>query len=120
MPKFDQLAYDRTVSLKVDSLNLMDKSTQPYINYKDKVTKLTIRIEKAYQYAKGKPNNKIITKQWLIIKNPKRHQIAGYLKLWKEHKIISKSFMTEAKKTIAEGFDQIIGLESGLIKGKDK
>ena len=120
MPKFDRLAYEKAVSLKVDSLALMDNATESYATYENEATELTKRVETAYEYAKGKPQNKIITKQWLIIKDPERHQIGGYLKRWKEKGTLSKTFIEESKKTIAEGFDQVIGLESGLIKGKDK
>ncbi len=120
MPKFDRLAYDKAVSLKVDSLALMDNAIESYATYENEATELTLRLEKAYEYAKGKPQNKIITKQWLIIKDPERHQIGGYLNRWKEKGTLSKIFIEESKKTIAEGFDQVIGLESGLIKGKDK
>jgi len=120
MPKFDQNAYEKSVSLKVDSLSLIAKSTKPYKTYQNEIDNLTLRIEKAYEYAKGKPNNEIITKQWEIIKNPNAHQIGGYLKRWKEKNQLSKAFIEEAQKTIAKGFDQVIGLESGLIKAKDK
>jgi len=119
MPKFDKVAYEKAVSLKVDALSLMEKGIEPYVDHEDEVNKLNLKIEKAYEYAKGKPKNKIITKQWSIIKDENRHQLGGYLKRWKEKKTLSKVFINESKKTIAEGFDQVIGLESGLIKSKN-
>jgi hypothetical protein len=118
-PRFDKVAYEKAVSLKVDSITLMDKATEPYVTYEAEVKGLTLRLEKAYEYAKGKPNNEIITKQWLIINDPEKHQIGGFLKRWKEKETLSKLFVNEAKKTIANGFDQVIGLESGLIKAKN-
>ena len=118
MPKFDQVAYEKTVSLKVDSLALMDKSTEAYGTHKKEIESLTIRVEKAYEYAKGKPNNRIITKQWRILKDTKGNQIGGYLKRWRDKEKLSKVFTVEAKRLISEGFDQVIGLESGLIKAK--
>jgi hypothetical protein len=120
MPKYDGLAYDKVTNLKVDALALMDKGTETYVTHEEEVIKLNLRIEKAYEYAKGKPKNTIITKQWLILKDPEGHMIGGYLKRWKKKEILSQAFITEAKKTIAEGFDQIIGLESGLIKSKEE
>jgi len=119
MPKFDKVAYEKAVSLKVDSLALMENSTESYDTHEEEVKRLTLRLEKAYEYAKGKPNNKLITKQWSIIKDSKKHQIGGFLKRWKEKEMLSKIFINESKKTIADGFDQVIGLESGLIKAKN-
>ena len=118
-PNFDKTAYEKAVSLKVDSLALMESSTEPYVTHEGEVKVLTLRLEKAYEYAKGKPKNQIITKQWAIINDPEKHQIGGFLKRWKEKETLSKLFVNEAKKTIANGFDQVIGLESGLIKAKN-
>jgi len=118
-PRFDKVAYEKAVSLKVDSIALMDKSIEPYMTHESEVKVLSLRLEKAYEYAKGKPKNQIITKQWLIINDPEKHQIGGFLKRWKEKETLSKLFVNEAKKTIADGFDQVIGLESGLIKAKN-
>jgi hypothetical protein len=83
------------------------------------VDTLKIKLEKAYEYAKGRPKNDIVTKQWEIMKNPNRNLLGGFLVRWKKKGVLSKTFIAEAKKNIALGFDQIIGLESGKIKPKD-
>jgi len=116
--KYDKVAYQQATSLKVESQVLMEKATQSYSKHKNDVAEMKIKIDKAYEYAKGRPKNEIITKQWAIMRDPDRNLLGGFLIRWKEKGTLSKPFITEAKKTIMDGFDQIIGLESGLIKPK--
>ncbi|MCP4576595.1 MAG: hypothetical protein GY846_09965 [Deltaproteobacteria bacterium] len=119
MPKYDRVAYQQATALKVDSLALMGKATHPYLNYERAVETLKLKVDKAYEYAKGRPNNEIITKQWSIMRDPNRKLLGGFLARWKNKGILREIFIEEAKKNVSLGFDQIIGLESGLIKPKD-
>ncbi len=114
--KYDKVAYQNATSIKVDALVLMDKATEPYSQNESCVEELKIQVEKAYEYAKGRPKNEIVTKQWAIMKDPNRNLLGGFLERWKDKKTLSKIFITEAKNNISLGFDQIIGLESGKIK----
>ena len=114
--KYDKVAYQNATSIKVDTLVVMDKATEPYSQNESCVEALKIQVEKAYEYAKGRPKNEIVTKQWAIMKDPNRNLLGGFLARWKDKKTLSKIFITEAKNNISLGFDQIIGLESGKIK----
>ena len=116
--KYDKVAYQQATSLKVESLALMEKATNSYSTHEGAVEELKVKVDKAYEYAKGRPKNEIITKQWSIMKDPKRNLLGGFLTRWKEKGTFSKTFVTEAKGNVSLGFDQIIGLESGLIKPK--
>jgi hypothetical protein len=110
------MAYQQAISLKVDSLALMGKATQPYVDHETEVETLMLRIEKAYEYARGRPNNQFMTQQWEILKDPERNLLGGFIKRWHDEGSLSVSFVIEAKRQISSAFDQIIGLESGLIK----
>ncbi|XPV70535.1 MAG: hypothetical protein ACNI25_08105 [Halarcobacter sp.] len=114
--KYDTVAYQNATSIKVDSLELMDKATQPYSKNKIIVDRLKVKVEKAYEYAKGRPKNELVTKQWEIMKDPSRNLLGGFLARWKEKGTLSKIFIIETKRNVSLGFDQIIGLESGKIK----
>jgi len=114
--KYDQVAYQNATSIKVESLALIDKATSPYSDNETDVDELIIKVDKAYEYANGRPNNEIVTKQWVIMKDPSHNLLGGFLVRWKENGSLSKTFVTEAKKNVSLGFDQIIGLESGKIK----
>jgi hypothetical protein len=116
---FNQRGYEQATSLKVDSLALMDKAAEPYLNHKAAVERLKLDIEKAYEYAKGREKNEEATKQWEIIKNPERNSLFGFLKRWEDKTTLSPKFIEEAKILVAEGFDAVIGLESGKLKPSD-
>lgn len=116
--KFDSLAYQNATSIKVDSLSLMGKATQSYSSHENAVEALKLSVEKAYEYANGRPKNKEVTAQWELMKDPDKNLLGGFLKRWKANDKLSALFVAEAKKLIATGFDQIIGLESGKIKPK--
>jgi hypothetical protein len=112
---FSETAYLQAVRLKVESLNLMGKATEAYSKHSSKVDSLERELKIAYEYAKGRPNNEITTKQWEIMINPDRNLIAGFLRIWKEDLILSPVFVSEAQGVIGDAFDTIIGLESGKI-----
>ena len=80
------------------------------------VYSLKIELSKAVEFAKGRPNNEISTKQWEILTDENRNLLGGFLKRWEEEDTLSPMFVDEAKKIISDAFDTIIGLESGKIK----
>lgn len=112
----DHYAYTQATSLKVDSLKLMNKAAEDFSKHEAEVDELLTRIEKAYEYEKARPKNVITTKMWEKLKDPEKNLLGGFLKFWQEKKTLSKTFVEEAKKTVSDAFDQIIGLESGKIK----
>jgi hypothetical protein len=114
--KFDKNAYPNTITIKNDSLTLMDKAINSYSKSESSVNALKIRVEKAYEYVKGRPQNNNVTKQWEIMKDPSRNLLGGFFARWKKQKILSKPFIEEAKKNISIGFDQIIDIEGSKIK----
>jgi hypothetical protein len=113
---FDHYAYTQSTGLKVDSLKLMNKATEDFSRHEAEVDDLLTRIEKAYEYEKARPKNVITTKMWEKLKDSEKNLLGGFLKFWQEKKTLSKTFVEEAKKTVSDAFDQIIGLESGKIK----
>lgn len=115
---YDKVAYEKAVSLKVDSLSLMSKATNTYSKHKEEAKKLLKDIEKAYEYAKGRPKNGIITRQWRILKDAKRNLVGGFIARWESKGTLSDKVVTGSKSNVSLAFDQIIGLESGLIKPK--
>jgi hypothetical protein len=114
--EFSAAAYDQAVSLKVESLDLMDYAAEPFEVYNEEVDELQLKLLKAYEFAKGRPDNEISARQWEILIDPERNLLGGFLKRWEEEKTLSQFFITEAKGLISDAFDTIIGLESGKIK----
>ncbi|GAB7260932.1 MULTISPECIES: hypothetical protein [Dickeya] len=113
---FNQRAYEQSVNIKVEALTLMDKAVEPFDSNKEDVKLLKLNIEKAYEYSKGLPDNQIVSKQWAIIKDPNRNSLGGFLKFWESRKILSATFINEAKGIVSDGLDTVIELESGKRK----
>lgn len=113
---FNQRAYEQNISIKVESIALMNKADQPYSNFIEEIEKLKLDIEKAYEYAKGLPNNDETVAQWEIIKDPERNSIIGFLKRWEEENTLNRAFIDNSIKLISEHLDQVIELESGKRK----
>lgn len=116
MAKFDYVAYENAISLKVETLYLMSKATNPYPEFSEKVEALQLEFDKAYEYARQIPNNEITTRQWEILKNPDNNLLGGFLKRWQEEATLSSYFIEEAKIQVSGAFDNIIGLETKKIK----
>ena len=108
-------AYKQAVDLKIESLNLMSSATMPFSDYEEDVAFLKTELSKAYEFAKGRPNNELSTKQWEILIDENRNLLGGFLKRWENDETLSEMFVTEAQKLVSDAFDTIIGLESGKI-----
>jgi hypothetical protein len=108
-------AYKQAVDLKIESLNLMSNATMPYSDYEEDIAYLETELQKAYEFAKGRPNNEISTKQWEILIDENRNLLGGFLKRWQDEETLSEMFVSEEQKIVSDAFDTIIGLESGKI-----
>lgn len=114
--QFSPAAYEQATSLKVESLVLMEKAAEPFEKHRSEVESLLIKVEKACEYAKGRPGNEISARQWGLLKDPDRNLLGGFMKRWQERGTLPGPFIEEAKGIVSDAFDTIIGLESGKIK----
>ena len=110
---YNQTAYQQTTALKAEALVLMDKATEPYALHKTEADQVRLDMEKAYEYAKGRPQNAFSTKQWEIVRDPTRHSLGGFLKCWETEGTLNATFIAEAKRLVADQLDTISALESG-------
>lgn len=113
---FNEQAYQQDVSLKIESLYLMDKANEPFNTHQKEVRDLQKLLNIALEYAKGRPKNRITARQWEILADSTRNLLGGFLKRWKDSETLSPTFIREAEGLVSDGFDTIIGLESGKIK----
>ena len=116
---YSEQAYQQAVSLKVESLNLMETATESFSTRQAAVETLQTDLQKAFQYAQGRPNNETTTRQWQLLMDPERNLLGGFLALWEENGSLTKVFIEENKKIISDAFDTIIELESGKRKPSD-
>lgn len=113
---YDQAAYEHVTSAKVDALALMDKATSNYSGQEKEIAAVRLELNKAYEYDKGRPLNEVTLKQWDILLSPERDLFGGFLRDWERKGRFKPVAISERKRQVAEGFDQIIGLESGKLK----
>jgi len=113
---YDQVAYEHATNAKVDTLALMDKATGDYSVHEKEVAAITLVLEKAYEYDKGRPLNEITVKQWELLLSPDHDLVGGFLRDWKHKSSLRSVFIAEKKQQVGKAFDQIIQLESGKLK----
>ncbi|MEI6822967.1 MAG: hypothetical protein WCL51_13620 [Bacteroidota bacterium] len=116
---FDHYAYTQTTSLKVDALNCLELAMQDYTTNEKTVEALQSNLQKAYEYEKHRPQNKITLQLWDKLLDSNGHLLGGCLKRWQTEKKLSAVFVQEEKKIVGEAFDQIAELESKKIKASD-
>ena len=123
---FDQYAYVQVTSVKVDVLNLMDMSAEPYSSHQADVDAVTSKLMKAVEYEKHRPLNRITLAMWdklfkVDTAGTIDHttMISSYLKKWKQDGKERPVFIQEAKGQVSEGFDLIAELEASKIKPTD-
>lgn len=112
----DHYAYTQTIDIKVELLYLMEQAEEPFIRHREEVRVVEMKIEKIYEYEKGRPKNEITAAMWEKFKSPDHFLFGGFMKRWKEKEVLSPVFIRESTKTISAAIDQIIGLESGKIR----
>jgi hypothetical protein len=117
---YNETAYSNAVSLKVESLALMGKATDSISAHVQEISTLETNIEKAYQYVRWLPRNELTVAQWEILKDPNRDLLGGFLKKWENEKVLHVVFIKEKEKQISDAFDEILKLETGKNKPKDK
>ncbi|WP_323787736.1 hypothetical protein [Psychroserpens sp.] len=109
---FDQYSYQQAISIKVESLNLMDDATQSYDSFETEVEGLMLELQKMVEYEKNKPDNQVSYAMWNVLANADKNLLAGFFKRWKEDGQLSKVFKDEAKLQISEALDLIIKYEA--------
>jgi len=113
---FDQVAYDKATGAKAEALALMNKATDSYSAHVKEIEAVSLTIDKAYEYDRGRTLNAITVQQWQILRDPDRNLFGGFLRRWREKGSLRPDYIAEKKPDIAEAFDQITGLEIGKRK----
>lgn len=113
---YSHIAYQYGVDLKVDALRLMDDAEQPYVDHERDIERLKTDLDKAYEFARGRPLNEHSTSQWEVMIDPEAHLLGGFLARWQTRGNLPRPFIAESKEIIAAAFDTIIQLESGKIR----
>lgn len=110
---YDQHAYEKATEAKAETLALMDKATGSYSTRRAEIERVSLAIDKACEYDRGRALNSVTVQQWEILRNPERNLYGGFIKRWKEKGSLRPAYIQEKKPDVAEAFDQIVQLERG-------
>jgi hypothetical protein len=118
---YDQAAYANATSLKVDVNNLVGKANESYTSHAKEVSDLSVKLNKAYEYDKGRPLNEKTLQLWELLlvekaDDPDSGIYSRFIHLWQKQGSISPAAIFGKQQRISLAFDQIIGLESGKNK----
>ena len=113
---YSERAYSQAVDLKVESLRLMSLAEQPFANQEKRVQRLQLDMERAFEFARGRPRNEHSTRQWELMMDAESNLMGGFLALWERDDSLQWPFIEQAKQIVSQAFDEIIGLESGKLK----
>jgi hypothetical protein len=115
---YSPTAYKNATSLKAETLALMDKATEPYSKYEQKVESLMVGIDEAYEYVHGIPSDSLSAKQWEILKDPDGALLGRFFSRWKSKETLSRVYIDEFSGIISDAFDEIICLEANKKSAK--
>jgi hypothetical protein len=115
---YDQIAYEKATAAKAEALALMGKATGSFSAHEQEIESVSLTIDKAYEYDRGRALNKITVKQWEILLDPNRNLFGGFIRRWREKGSLRPAYIAEKKPDVAEAFDQIIELERGKAKSQ--
>ncbi|MDH7911364.1 hypothetical protein [Winogradskyella sp. SYSU M77433] len=108
---YDQYSYQKTVEIKVEASNLIDKATTPYEDNLQEVGELGLEIQKIIEYEKNKPNNEITYAMWQVLADKDKNLLVGFFKRWKEKGQLNSFFVEEAKVQIMQAMDLLLEYE---------
>lgn len=118
---YDQYSYQKTIEIKVEASNLMDKATTPYTDQLQDIGELGLEIQKIIEYEKNKPNNEITYAMWQLLADKDKNLLVGFFKRWKDKGQLNAIFVEEAKAQIMQAMDLLIQYEGKKDKEtKDK
>ena len=110
---YDRAAYEHAVNAKVDTLALMNRATEPYGDHQKDIDALTTQLNKAYEYDRGRPLNKITVAQWQILLNPDADLWGGFLRMWKAKGSLGRVFISEKSNRSRTASTKLSGWKAG-------
>ena len=113
---YSPAAYELAVDAKVDALRLMDAAEYAAVDESRRIDSMLRDLDRAYEFALGRPRNEYSTKQWELMRDPDGHLLGGFIARWQQHERLSPTFIAATRPLIEQAFDAIIGLESGKLR----
>jgi len=108
---YSEQSYRNATELKAHSLALVAVSGEAFSQHQDEVRALLTDIDAAYEYARGLPQNQVVTEQWRLIRDPNSQFVGKFAAEWQRKGQFGALFRQEYAGEIAFAFDTIICVE---------
>lgn len=113
-PAKDPVSLQNARSLKVESLALMDKATDPPTAHAAEIQSLRQKLQQALEHERQRGDrNAVSVQQWQLLQDPKGNLLGGFLHKWETEGVgRSPAFLAGAKQLVGDAFDEIIKVQS--------
>jgi hypothetical protein len=112
-PSFDSQSFEQSKLIKEESLSLMDKAAEPFPDHRASVETLKSSVDAVFTHERARSGNDEKVQMWEVIMDSTGNSLYGFLARWEREGTLGAGFITEAKRLVAAGFDQMIELEEG-------
>jgi hypothetical protein len=109
-------AYKNATTLKAEVDDVMKLGTEPYQKHAEKVRAIGVKIDAAYEFAAGVPNNQTSAAQWRLMRDRDGGLFGGFVTYWRQNARLSRFVVDADRKTVSRAFDLIICLEANKQK----
>ncbi|MCC5946375.1 MAG: hypothetical protein JJT94_15695 [Bernardetiaceae bacterium] len=101
-------AYKRTQRIREETLQIMNRATEPFENYKNSAQNLIYILKYHYEEEKKRPQNKKNTELLAQLLDEKQGKLHLFLELWKENEKLPVFTVVEQRKHIIHIFDNML------------
>lgn len=117
---YDAQAYKNATDLKARSLAMVEQSDDPYAKHAQSVRQLLVDMDAAYEFAAGRPRNRISAQQWHLIRRSDGGLVGTFVDFWQAQPGGIRGFArNEARSEISIAFDYLICLEANKQKAAE-
>jgi hypothetical protein len=111
-PGYSLESYKNATSLKAEVQSLAAESSDAFSAHAADVKALNVKMQAAFEYAAGLPNNAIVAQEWRIMLAPTGHLYGGFVSRWQAAGKLSTTEAADERDLLGRAFDQIICAEA--------
>jgi len=115
-PKIDQSSYNNAVTLKNETILLMQKAGEDFDKHQKEIKKLKLKLVYAYklQKSKGDGNTRVLNLWSDLINNDEL--LGGFFKTWERQTVLEDCLIKEQMAQVEDIYDNIITIENKELK----
>lgn len=113
----DARATERIIEIHAEAILLLDKHTEDFSKYKDRVEALERKCLEAYEYEKVRGKSEEAIKIWEVMMDKEKPLLGAFLDRWENDKTkLTDAFIANCKHDIREGFSILTHLMYRRVK----